>query len=64
MNLDLTDDETAALVELLRRAINDDPYPLSQRLAPLKAIDWHTRLVCSGCGSRRVEFVVTGTDRR
>jgi hypothetical protein len=27
-------------------------------------IDWHTRLVCSGCGSHRVEFVVTGTERR
>jgi hypothetical protein len=27
---------------------------------------WHARLVCSGCGSRRIGFVVTGTsgDRR
>jgi hypothetical protein len=38
MTLDLTDDETAALTRLLRRTINDDPYPLSPRLAPLKAI--------------------------
>jgi hypothetical protein len=38
MTLDLTDDETAVLAQLLRRAINHDPYPLSPRLAPLKAI--------------------------
>jgi hypothetical protein len=38
MVLDLSDDETAALAQLLRRTINDDPYPLSPRLSPLKAI--------------------------
>jgi hypothetical protein len=38
MKLDLTDDETQALVEHLKRAIDNDPYPLSPRLAPLKAI--------------------------
>jgi hypothetical protein len=38
MVLDLSDNETAALAQLLRRTINDDPYPLSPRLAPLKAI--------------------------
>jgi hypothetical protein len=38
MTLDLTDDEAAALAQLLRRTINDDPYPLSPRLAPSKAI--------------------------
>ena len=26
--------------------------------------DWHKRLVCSRCGSRRVNMVVTGTGRR
>jgi hypothetical protein len=36
--LDLSDAEAAALAELLRRTIDDDPYPLSSRLAPLKAI--------------------------
>jgi hypothetical protein len=25
---------------------------------------WRSRLVCSSCGSRRVDFVVTGTERR
>jgi hypothetical protein len=38
MVLDLTDDETAALVRLLKRTIDNDRYPLSPRLAPLKAI--------------------------
>jgi hypothetical protein len=26
--------------------------------------DWHSRLVCSECGSRRVDTVVSGTERR
>jgi hypothetical protein len=38
MNLDLTDDETAALAQLLRGTIDEYRYPLSARLAPLKAI--------------------------
>jgi hypothetical protein len=38
MNLDLTDAETAALIRLLRDTIDGDRYPLSPRLAPLKAI--------------------------
>jgi hypothetical protein len=37
-DLMLSDNEVAALAQLLRRAINDDPYPLSPRLTPLKAI--------------------------
>jgi hypothetical protein len=35
--LDLTDDEQAALVRLIRRAL-DDRYPLAPRLDPLKSI--------------------------
>jgi hypothetical protein len=38
MNVDFTDDAAVALAQLLRRTINNDPYPLSPRLAPLKAI--------------------------
>jgi hypothetical protein len=38
MNLDLSDDEAAALAQYLKRAIDSDRYPLSPRLAPLKAI--------------------------
>ena len=36
--LDLTDDEKAALVAHLRRALEYDPFPYAPRLDPLKAI--------------------------
>jgi len=38
MELSLTDDEKLALAALLKRTIEDDRYPLSPRLRPLKAI--------------------------
>jgi hypothetical protein len=38
MTLDLSDAETDALATLLRRAIDDDRYPLSPRIQMLKAI--------------------------
>ena len=38
MTLDLTDDEKLALVALLRRTIEGDPYPLSPRVRTLRAI--------------------------
>jgi hypothetical protein len=37
-HLDLTEEETAALVALLTRTIMDDRYPLSPRIRALKAI--------------------------
>jgi len=36
--LDLTDDEERALIALLRRTIDYDPYPLSPQLDPLRTI--------------------------
>jgi hypothetical protein len=38
MTLDLTDEETVALVRHLRRAIDYDSHPLAPRLDPLKSI--------------------------
>jgi hypothetical protein len=38
MNLDLSDEETAALRELLRQTIEGDRFPLSPRLRAYKAI--------------------------
>jgi hypothetical protein len=38
MSLDLTDEETNALVRLPRDAIDGDRYPLSQRVGTLRAI--------------------------
>jgi hypothetical protein len=38
MTLDLSDDEERALVQLLRRTLDFDPYPHAPRLDSLKAI--------------------------
>jgi hypothetical protein len=38
MQLDLTDEEAAALLSLLNRVIADDRYPLSPRIRLLRAI--------------------------
>jgi hypothetical protein len=38
MPLDLTDTEKFALVDLLKRTIRDDPYPLSPRVQSLRDI--------------------------
>jgi hypothetical protein len=38
MNLDLSEDEAAALVTILTRTIADDRYPLSPRVRALRAI--------------------------
>jgi hypothetical protein len=38
MQLDLSDDETAALTRLLTNTIDADRYPLSPRIQTLKAI--------------------------
>ena len=38
MQLDLTDEEAAALLSLLNRAIADDRYPLSPRIRLLRAV--------------------------
>ena len=38
MQFDLSDDEVRLLIRLLRRAIDEDRYPMAPRLAPLKAI--------------------------
>ena len=31
--------------------------------ADTAVLDWHKRLVCSACGSRQVDFVLTGARR-
>ena len=38
MQLDLTDEEAAALLSLVNRAIDDDRYPLSPRVQLLRGI--------------------------
>jgi hypothetical protein len=38
MNLELTDEQADALIRGLRKLIDDDRYPLSPRIVPLKEI--------------------------
>jgi hypothetical protein len=47
------------------RQVEPDPGEMAERYGAETTIpDRHTRLTGSGCGSRQVEFVVTGTERR
>jgi Zn finger protein HypA/HybF involved in hydrogenase expression len=48
-----------------RHQAEPDPAELAKRYgAATAALDWRDRLVCSQCGSRDVDIVVTGTERR
>jgi hypothetical protein len=41
--------------------IEPDPAAMTERYgAELSVPDWHRRLVCGQCGSRQIDFVVTG----
>jgi hypothetical protein len=31
--------------------------------ADISVLDWHKRLVCSQCGGREIDFVLTGAQR-
>jgi hypothetical protein len=47
------------------RASQPDPVEMAERYgAETAVVDWRKRLVCSGCGSRPVDMVVSGTERR
>jgi hypothetical protein len=44
-----------------RHQVEPDPAALAARYgAEMSVPDWHARLVCSQCGSRRTDFVVIG----
>jgi hypothetical protein len=47
------------------RQIEPDPAEMAERYGADTAVpDWCGRLVCSECGSRHVDMVVSGTGRR
>ena len=52
-----------ALAAELKHTINEDRYALSPRIRTLRGIldklEWRDRLVCSRCGGREVDMVVT-----
>ena len=47
-----------------RHQVEPDPVEQAQRYgAEVTVLDWRDRLVCSKCGSREIDMVVTGTER-
>ena len=45
--------------------VEPDAAAMAERYgAETAVIDWRDRLVCSSCGSRQVDMVATGTERR
>ena len=45
--------------------VEPDPVEMVARYgADTPVLVWRDRLVCSGCGGRQVDVVVTGTERR
>ena len=48
-----------------RHRVEPDPAEMAERYgAEMSVPDWQSRLVCGQCGSRRVDMVVSGTERR
>ena len=46
-------------------SVEPDPAEMAaSHGANTSVLDWRDRLVCSGCGGRAVDMVVTGTERR
>jgi len=47
------------------RQVEPDPAEMAERYGTEMTVpDWRERLVCSRCGSRNVDMVVSGTTRR
>jgi hypothetical protein len=45
--------------------VEPDPTEQAQRYGQeTSVLDWRARLLCSKCGSREIDMVVTGTERR
>jgi Zn finger protein HypA/HybF involved in hydrogenase expression len=48
-----------------RHQVEPDPAEMAERYGAETTVpDWRARLVCSACGSRNVDMVVSGTERR
>ena len=47
-----------------RHQVEPDPAEMATRYGAKTAVlDWRQRLVCSRCGTRQVDMVLTGTKR-
>jgi hypothetical protein len=50
--------------KVCQHQVEPDPAEMAARYgAETPVLDWRERLVCSRCGSRRVDMVVTGERR-
>jgi len=48
-----------------RHQVEPDPGDHARRYgAEITILDWRGKLVCSRCGSRQIDMVVSGTQRR
>jgi Zn finger protein HypA/HybF involved in hydrogenase expression len=48
-----------------RHQVEPDPAEMAERYgAEMSVPDWHQQLVCGNCGSRQIDMVVSGTERR
>ena len=48
-----------------RHQVEPDAAEMAERYgAATSVLDWRDRLVCSKCGSRQADLVLTGTERR
>ena len=44
-----------------RHQVEPDPAAMAERYgADMTVPEWHKRLVCGQCGSRKIDFIVTG----
>ena len=50
--------------KVCRRQVEPDPVAQAERYgADTSVLDWRARLVCSACGSRDVDMVLSGVTR-
>ena len=57
--------DSASMCLDCRHQVEPDPAEMAERHgAEMSVLDWHARLVCSRCGRRRVDMVVTGIEPR
>ncbi len=57
--------EIPTFQEMRERGFAADPAEMARQYgAGTSVLDWRDRLVCSRCGSRAIDMVVTGTERR
>jgi primosomal protein N' len=48
-----------------RHQVEPDPAEMAARYgAETRVLNWCERLICSRCGSRQVDMVVSGTEQR